>query len=84
MTPFDKTNPLAENTGVIMWGASKIRHTSASIHCPEVKSFFQALRQPDHGKRRQSVLQKSHNIKILCLPKQAAENPQKKEYSGSR
>ena len=40
MTPFDKTSPLAENTGVIMWGASKIRHTSASIHCPKSNRFF--------------------------------------------
>lgn len=39
MTPFDKTSPLAENTGVIMWGASKIRHTSASIHCPKSNRF---------------------------------------------
>lgn len=39
MTPFDKTSPLAENTGVIMWGASKIRHTSASIHCPNANRF---------------------------------------------
>lgn len=40
MTPFDKTSPLAENTGVIMWGASKIRHTSASIHCSNANRFF--------------------------------------------